>query len=127
MKPTVAIADAVAVSSTTTYRSAVMRAPHGLPVEYGVTVEFTSTAAGTLSLEVNNKTHQDYQNDVTSAGSEAANTAGWVQRDLSPTATIAITAAATCTITFKSRFVRWRLKYVNASGSGNWTARVGMP
>lgn len=127
MKPTDPIFSAVAVSGTTTYKSTVVRAPQGVPVEYGVTFESTSTAAGTLKLEVNNKTHQDYQNDVATAGSEAANTTGWVQRDLSPTATIAVTAASTNTIAVKSRFLRWRLSYTNASGSGAITARVGYP
>lgn len=127
-KPVAAIFDAVAVSGTTTYKSAVTRAPLGTPPpEYGVTFEFTSTATGTLKLEVNNKDHQTYSQDVSSAGSEAANTSGWVQRDLSPTATIAITAALTGTISVKGRFARWRLSYTNATNSGVLTARSGMP
>jgi hypothetical protein len=126
-KPVVAIFDAVAVSGTTTYKSAVTRAPLGTPPpEYGVTFEFTSTATGTLKLEVNNRSHQDYSNDV-GAGTEAANTTGWVQRDLSPTATIAVTAALTGTIAVKGRFARWRLSYTNATNSGVLTARVAMP
>lgn len=122
------IFDAVAVTGTNTYRSSVTTCPRGeASLEYGITFESTSTAAGTLSLEVSNLGDQAYAAAVASAGSEAANTTGWVQRDLSPSATIAVTAASTNTITTKRRFRRFRLKYVNASGSGNITARVGMP
>lgn len=127
-KPVTTIYDAVAVSGTTTYKSTATRCPRGPSTfECGVTFEFTSTATGTLKLEVNNKDHQSYAQDIAAAGSEAANTAGWVQRDLSPTATIPITAALTGTITVKGRFVRWRLSYTNATNSGAVTARVAYP
>lgn len=127
-KPQTTIFNAVSVTGTTTYKSDVTRSPRGSSdQECGVTFESTSTATGALKLEVNDRSHQDYANDVAAAGSEALNTTGWVQRDLSPSATIAVTAASTCTITIKSRFLRWRLSYTNATNSGTVTARVGYP
>lgn len=127
-RPSFPIFDAVAVTGVTTYKSSVVRCPRGsADFEYGVAFEFTATAAGALSLEVNDKGEQAYAQDVAAAGSEAANTAGWVQRDLSPTPTIAITAGATGTLTVKRRFTRWRLSYANAAGTGAATARVSHP
>lgn len=127
-KPVSTLFDAVAISGTNTVKSAVVTPPRGQATpEYGVTYEFTSTATGALKVEVNNRRDEDYQRDVATAGSEAANTTGWVQRDLSPTATIAITAALTGTISLKGRFARWRLSYTNATNSGTVTARVGNP
>lgn len=128
MRPTFMLWDGTAVSSTTTYRSGVTTPPKGNPpAEYLATFDFTSTAAGTLSLEVNNKPDAEYRRDVASAGSEDANTTGWQPRDLSPDATIAVTAASSWNVTVKGRMARFRFKYVNASGSGAVTGRLSMP
>lgn len=127
-KPHLVIWNATAVTGVATFRSAVITAARGSAnFDYGVTVEFTSTAAGTLSLEVNERGVQGYNIDVAAAGTEDTNTNAWVQRDLSPTATIAIVAGATCTLVVKRRWTRWRLKYANTSGTGTVTARVSFP
>lgn len=127
-RPSFAIFDATAVTGVATFKSAVVTCPRGsAEFQYGVTGESTSTAAGTLKLEVNDRGEQDYELDKAAAGSEAANTTGWVQRDLTPTATIAITAASTWTVAVKRRFTRFRFSYTNASGSGAITMRVSHP
>lgn len=123
--PHFVIFNAVALSATNVVKSLVVTPPRGSSnFDFGVTFEFTSTAAGTLVLQVSNRSRQGYEIDVAAAGSEDANTNGWVQRDLSPTATIAVTAAATLTATVKRRWLRWRFVYTNASGSGTVTARA---
>lgn len=128
MKPAPKIWNATAVSSTTTYKSAVTTCEHGTPPgEYLATFDFTSTAVGILKLEINNMGKDEYARAVASAGTEAANTSGWQQRDLSPTATIAVTAASSQNTTVKGRMVRFRFSYTNSSGSGAVTGRLAMP
>lgn len=126
MKPVFTCWDAQAVSSTTTYKSGVTTCERGIG-EYLATFDFTSTAAGALSLEINNMDKLTYDRAVASAGSEAANTSGWQPRDLSPTATITVTAASSHNAAVKGRMVRFRFSYTNASGSGAVTGRVAMP
>ena len=126
-KPVLTLFNAVAVSGTTTYKSEILKPGRGSPQEFLAQFEFTSTAAGTLSLEINNDHANDYAIAVAAAGSEAANTTRWQQRDLSPTTTIAITAGATVNVTFKGRALRMRFSYVNASGSGVLSGRVALP
>ena len=128
MKAAPKIWDATALSSTNTVKSAVTTCPSGRPpAEYLGTFAFTSTAVGTLKLEINNMGEQEYRQAVATAGTEAANTSGWQQQDLTPTPTIAVTAASSWDVTVIGRMVRFRFSYTNSSGSGAVTGRLAMP
>jgi hypothetical protein len=126
LKPIFMLWDATAVTGVATFKSGVTICARDV-ADYLATFDFTSTAAGVLSLEINNKDEAAYRRDVAAAGSEAANTTGWQQRDLSPTATITVTAASSHNVTLKGRMVRFRFSYANASGSGAVTGRLAMP
>jgi hypothetical protein len=108
MSVVVTVFSALAGSGTTVYRGKVF--PSGGPSAaapaqggdmYDVTTVFekTNTGTGAIHLEVNNKPDQEYVRDVQAAAGadwtakEAANTAGWTQRDLTPSATITVSAA----------------------------------
>jgi hypothetical protein len=132
--PPVYLYNAVAVSSTTTYKSVVM-----IPDERWshITVASTSTAAGDLESEVNDMTDEEYSAAVTAAGSEAANTTGWVKESMlqngsafiagtpaTAVGKLAMAAANAGTINIGPGPRRRRLTYTNGSGSGALTARL---
>ncbi len=119
--------NAVAISGTSTVKSKVLAlvAKPGVQRSVGIVENTTSTATGVLKLEVNNRLDSEYAADVQAAAGadfvakEAANTTGWVQHDLAPTATVAITAAMQNTISLPNfPFRRLRLSYTNNSNSG---------
>jgi hypothetical protein len=123
--------DALAVSSTDTYKSRVSS-----PSDSGVLAyTFTKTggAVGTLKLEVNNLEYSVYQAAVNAAAGatptaqEAANTTGWMDCDLSPTDTFAVATTNPINEPFlltAMGFKRLRWSYTNASGTGNITMLV---
>jgi hypothetical protein len=132
--PPIYLFNAVAVSSTTTYKSVVM-----IPDERWshITVASTSTAAGDLEGEANDMTDEEYSAAVTAAGSEAANTAGWYKESflcngsafLSATPAtavgkLAMAAANSGVINIGPGPRRRRLTYTNSANSGALTARL---
>jgi hypothetical protein len=101
-----------------------------------MTVHATSTAAGDLESEINNLDDIAYQKAVDAAGSEAANTSGWVKESFlmggsgfiagtpaTAVGKIAIAAANSGTVRLPPGPRRRRLTYTNASGSGALTVR----
>lgn len=121
--------NAVAISGTTTYKSAVIRL--GEDEDVFIDEETTSTATGTLSLEENNLPDDEYDLAVgaaagaTIAAREAANTTGWQQFDLSPTATVAVTAGLKNTFALEQPMPKkLRFSYTNATNSGAITAKA---
>jgi hypothetical protein len=115
----VTVLNAVAVSSTTAYPSIVSLFLRMADLVY--TFDATSTATGSVQVWVNNKDDLEYAADVTAAGSEAANVAGWCMYG----AAVSITAALKTSIPI-SRFVgkRIRLVYTNATSTGTVTSRL---
>lgn len=130
-----AIFDAVAVSSTTTYKSSVMTP---MRRNTSFTAQITSTAAGDLESEINNRNDQDYATDVAAAGSEAANTSHWVKESMLSGGGNAFLSATPATAVGKLAMaaansgVAWqphgprrrRWTYTNSSGSGVLTVRA---
>lgn len=123
--------DAVAVSGTDSYTSKVSRTPNSGNFAYIITK--TGNAAGTAKWQVNSLEEATYNAAVSAASGstqeekEAANTTGWADADLSPTATITVTGGTDphnipVLLTGVS-FHRSRLVYTNASGTGTLTAR----
>ncbi len=128
------IYDAVAVSSTTTYKSLVVSAAEHNQFISGSS---TSTATAVISVEFNDMNDRDYYAacngaDPTNptAAEEAANTTGWkplpvyymVAGVMTTTGTIAQGAAGTFSVPIKKGKMRVRLSWVNATGSGAVTA-----
>ncbi len=129
------IYDAVAVSSTTTYKSLVVSAAEHNQFISG---ESTSTATSVITVEFNDLNDRDYiaacnpadPLNVTAA-EEAANTTGWKPLPvfymsggaMTTTGTIAQGAAGTFGVTVKKGKMRVRLSWANATGSGAVTAR----
>lgn len=121
--------NALAISGTDTYKSLVFAptADEAISVQ-----EFTtSTATGTLSLEGNYLPDKAYEDAVSAAAGatrearEAANTTGWQQVDLDPSATITVTAAMKNTIILEQPLPRrMRFSYTNATNSGAITATI---
>lgn len=126
----VKIWDAVAVTGTNAYASRITHpSGHGIWMAYAK----TGDAVGVVKWQVNNLEESTYLAGVSAAAGatqlekEAANTVGWQDVDLQPTATIAIPttnpSSADVLLTFvagkRSRFV-----YTNASGTGTINGRV---
>lgn len=123
--------DAVAVSSTTVYKSRVSS-----PSDSGVicyTFSKVGNATGTLKLECNNLEYSVYQSAVNAAAGatptlqEAANTTGWMDLDLSPTDTFAVLTTNPITEPFlltQIGFKRLRWSYTNATGTATITMLV---
>ncbi len=117
-----------ALSSTNTVKSSVAYSEDRYTTYQ---LSFTGTPTGTLSLEVNTLPDKEYQTAVVTAGSEAANTSGWVAHDLRAggmnphlsAATQALAGAALNLFFYlPPGAYRTRLTYTNASGTGNVTA-----
>lgn len=125
--------DALAVSSTTTYKSKVVRGDRPLHIA----VKTTGTATGTLTGECNDMPDAVYQAAVVAAGSEAANTAGWVPESFLQTPSggaftgaaqntaaekVAVSGPTTATAILPAGPRRRRLSYTNATNTGVVTA-----
>ncbi len=114
---------AVAVSSTTAYQSTVTELSGGEERDMLYTLEGTSTATGSWQLFVNNKTKLEYDADVVSAGSAAANVAGWCAYG----AAVSHTAALKTSVQYTNMTAqRCRMQYTNATNSGAITARLSL-
>jgi hypothetical protein len=133
--PPTAVWSAQAVSSTTTYKSAV-ESPDGRDAFY--TFEGSGDAAGDLELEANNLDDVAYEKAVIAAGSEAANTSGWVKESMlngpgsgafiagtpaTAVGKVAVAAANKATIRLAHGPRRRRFTYTNSSGTGTLTLR----
>lgn len=118
--PAIVVVNAAALTGVETTKSIV--STRGTSTSFHYVIRFSGTPAGTLKLEVNNVPQETYTKDVTAAGSESANTTNWVQQDLSPDATVAITTAVDHTISFRPRGVRYRLSYTNSASTGTLNA-----
>lgn len=128
MSDSAIVYNGVALSGTNTVKSSVAIA-EARNTTYHISV--TGTPTGTLSLEVNTLPDRDYQAAVVAAGSEAANTTGWIQHDLRggnmnphvTTATQALSGAAlNLHLYYPPGAYRTRLSYTNASGTGTINA-----
>jgi hypothetical protein len=121
------IYDATAVSSTTTYKS-LISIPEERRTSYQISA--TGTLTGTLSLEINTLPERDYRAAVVAAGSEAANTTGWVAQDLRmggenphvTTATHAVSGAGNLVLYYPPGAYRQRFSYTNATNTGTLNA-----
>lgn len=92
------------------------------------TIEITGAAGLTtvLSLKYNNRSKHRYftnaglingESDPDKVTKEAANTAGWCQKDMSPTATFTFTGNGNHTIDGEVEAERCRLEFVTSAGS----------
>ncbi len=132
------IFDAVAVSSTTTYKSLVTA---DCRRRCFYTFQSTSTAAGTFTREVNQLSDGAYRvacgfsdtdTPAQRATKEATNTTGWLvqsflqsdRTNASATAAAAAAAVAPVTVDMPPGPTRSRISYTNSSGSGAITVIV---
>lgn len=105
---------AVAVSGTTVYRS--LKTSVKLVKDSSYTLEWTGTPAGTFVVQVSNRP---------STGLSDSTDTGWVTLTLDRAITQPAGAASGDAVDLAGLPYAWvRLKYTNASGSGNITAYV---
>ena len=126
---------AVAVTGTNAYVSKVCELPEGM----GATFSLSSTATGTLKMQVNDLPDTDYRAAVSAAAGatqelkEAANTTGWVDADMRmgghnphvAAATFSMNGATTANVlalNFPPGQARVRFIYTNATNSGVLTS-----
>jgi hypothetical protein len=113
---------ALAITGTNAYTSPVIET-NGEVLDLLTALETTSTATGSWQWWVNLKIKNEYDADVAAAGSEAANTVGWVKYG----AAISVTAAFKDSSPLNGLIApRARGVYTNATNSGALSARTAI-
>ena len=114
--------NAQAITGTTAYPTAAIET-NGEVLDLLASLETTSTATGSWQWWINNKPKNEYDADVVAAGSEAANTAGWVLYGAALSVTAAFKNSSSLTGVIAARV---RGVYTNATNSGALTTRVAI-
>jgi hypothetical protein len=105
---------AQAITGTNVYTGGVIET-NGEVLDVLATVETTSTATGSWQWWINNKNKNEYAADVAAAGSEAANTVGWVLFGAALSVTAAFKGSSPLTGLIAARA---RPVYTNATNAG---------